>query len=164
MRNNKADGEVHGFRCKLPTCKCQELHGPRKQPGRRMHGRNRNGGEKEQCTGNITPAVGREDFHFFFRFENTAKCTNKCLTTCLFEPTLSACLRCRALIGSCLHCYLCGLTALCSAALCLRSKKSKEFREDSPTNNIIVGNYGLRRAERWEGKPSLSPEVGEIYK
>ena len=49
-----------------------------------MHGRNRNDGEKEQCTGNITPKlvcewlqwldifVGRAYFEFFVRFENTA--------------------------------------------------------------------------------------------
>ena len=46
---NEADREVHVFRCKLATRKCQELNGPRKQPGRRMHGRNRKDGEKEQC-------------------------------------------------------------------------------------------------------------------
>ena len=40
MRTNEADRKVHGFRCKLATCKCQELYGPRTQPGRRMHGRN----------------------------------------------------------------------------------------------------------------------------
>ena len=34
---NEAAGEVHNFRCKLTTCKCQELHAPGKQPGRRMH-------------------------------------------------------------------------------------------------------------------------------
>ena len=50
---NEADREVHDFRCKLTTCKCQELHAPRKQPGRRMHVRNTytysKDGEKEQC-------------------------------------------------------------------------------------------------------------------
>ena len=43
--------EVDGFGRKLATCKRQELHGTRKQPGRRIHGRNRKDGEKEQCTG-----------------------------------------------------------------------------------------------------------------
>ena len=44
-----------------------------------------------------------------------------------------------------------------------KSKESKELREDSPTNNFFVGNYGLRRAdERWEDTPSMSSEVGEI--
>ena len=46
-------------------------------------------GEKSRCTGNITPAkllcqwlqwlrvvVGRADFDFFVRFENTASCIN----------------------------------------------------------------------------------------
>ena len=60
----------------------QELHGPRKQP-RRMDGRNRKDRQKQQCTG--TPAkllcewlhvVGRADFDFFVRFENTASCVN----------------------------------------------------------------------------------------
>ena len=41
MRIDEADREVDGFRCKLATCKCPEFHGPRKQPGRRMYGRNR---------------------------------------------------------------------------------------------------------------------------
>ena len=53
MRMNEADRVVHDFRCKLTTCKCQELHAPRKQPGRRMHVRNTytysKDGEKEQC-------------------------------------------------------------------------------------------------------------------
>ena len=44
-----------------------------------------------------------------------------------------------------------------------KSKESKELREGSPTNNFLVGNYGLRRAERWEDMPSVSPEMGEIY-
>ena len=35
MRMNEANREVHGFRCKLATCRCQELSGSRKQPGRR---------------------------------------------------------------------------------------------------------------------------------
>ena len=33
---------------------------------------------------------------------------------------------------------------LCCAVLRLRSKESKGSQEDSPTNNIIVGNYRLR--------------------
>ena len=37
-----------------------------------------------------------------------------------------------------------------------RGKRSKEIQEGSPTNNFLVGNYGLRRAERWEDKPSMS--------
>ena len=42
------------------------------------------------------------------------------------------------------------------------SKKSKEFQEGSPTDNIIVGNFRLRRAERWENIPRVSSEVAEI--
>ena len=43
-----------------------------------------------------------------------------------------------------------------------KNKESKELREDSPTNNFLVGNHGPRRAERWEDTPSMSSEVGEI--
>ena len=41
-------------------------------------------------------------------------------------------------------------------------KKAKELWEGSPTPNFLVGNYGLRRAERWDDMPSMSSEVGEI--
>ena len=37
---NEADRDVHDLRCKPTTCKCQELHAPGEQPGRRMHVRN----------------------------------------------------------------------------------------------------------------------------
>ena len=37
------------------------------------------------------------------------------------EPTLSACLRCPALIGAYLFCCLCGLTVLCCACGTVRS-------------------------------------------
>ena len=43
------------------------------------------------------------------------------------------------------------------------SKEIKEIQEGSPTNNIIVGNHRLRRAERWENIPRVSSKVGEIY-
>ena len=43
-----------------------------------------------------------------------------------------------------------------------KRKESKELREGSPTNNFPVGNYGLRRASRWDDMPSMSSEVGEI--
>ena len=42
------------------------------------------------------------------------------------------------------------------------SKENKEVQEGSPPNNIIVGKYRLRMAERWENIPSVSSEVGEI--
>ena len=61
--------------------------------------------------------VGREDFDFV-RFENTASCINNNARRCWLEPTLSACLRFRALIGVYLLCCLCGLTALHCAVLC----------------------------------------------
>ena len=45
----------------------------------------------------------------------------------------------------------------------LRSiQQSTEIQEGSPTINILVGNYRLRRAERWENIPRVSSEVGEI--
>ena len=74
----------------------------------------------------------------------------------------SACLRCRALIGAYLLCRLGGLTVLCCAEMCLRSKESKEIQECSPTNNSLVGNYRPRRAERLEKIPTTSSEVGDI--
>ena len=43
-----------------------------------------------------------------------------------------------------------------------KSKKIEELREVSPTNNFLVGNYGLRRAERSEDMPSMSSEVAKI--
>ena len=30
-----------------------------------------------------------------------------------------------------------------------RTKKAKQVQEGSPTSNFIIGNYGLRMAERW---------------
>ena len=53
MGMDEADRGVHGFRCKLATWQCQELLCPRKQPGRRMRGRDRKDGEKVQCTGKL---------------------------------------------------------------------------------------------------------------
>ena len=43
-----------------------------------------------------------------------------------------------------------------------KSKPSKESHEGSPTNDIIAGNYRLKRAERWENIPTVCSEVGEI--
>ena len=47
-----------------------------------------------------------------------------------------------------------------------RLKKQRKQRTSgrffSPTNNFRVGNYGLRRAERWDNMPSMSSEVIEI--
>ena len=74
MRITGPHREVHGFRYKPATCKCQELHGPLKQPGRRMYGRKRKEGGIEQRTGepfahhttsNIF--VGRADFDYVVR-------------------------------------------------------------------------------------------------
>ena len=41
-------------------------------------------------------------------------------------------------------------------------KESKYIQEGSPTNNILVGNFRLRRAERWENMPRVSSKVDEI--
>ena len=47
-----------------------------------------------------------------------------------------------------------------------RHKKQRKRRTSgkffSPTTNFLVGNYGLRRAERWGDIPRMSSEVGEI--
>ena len=41
-------------------------------------------------------------------------------------------------------------------------EESKEIQESSPTNDFLVGNYGLSRAEKWEDMPSMSSEVHDI--
>ena len=84
MRMNESHREVHGFQCKLATCKCQELHGLQKQPGRRMYAACMDEvkrTEKEQCTGKpfalhttSTIFVGRADVDLYVHFENTASC------------------------------------------------------------------------------------------
>ena len=46
-----------------------------------------------------------------------------------------------------------------------KNKESEKLREGSfpqQLRNFLVGNYGLRRAERWNDMPSMSSEVGEI--
>ena len=40
-------------------------------------------------------------------------------------------------------------------------KQRTSGRLFAPTANFLVGNYGLRRADRWDDMPSLSSEVGE---
>ena len=40
--------------------------------------------------------------------------------------------------------------------------KKKQSRDRSRKNSFPVGNYGLRRAERWEYIPTVSSEVIEI--
>ena len=120
--------EDHDFRCRLATRKCQEPHGPPKQPVRRMHGPNRKDrtGESLRASHTSDIYIGREDLDFFaLAFENTASCMPGmyiCSTTCWCESTPSACLRCcRALIGAYLLCCLLrAVTALCCTALCLR--------------------------------------------
>ena len=44
-----------------------------------------------------------------------------------------------------------------------RRKQRTSGRFFAPTTNFLVGNYGLRRAERWDDMLSMSSEVGEIY-
>ena len=41
-------------------------------------------------------------------------------------------------------------------------KQRASGRFFSPTTNFLVGNYGLRRAERWDDMPSMPSEAGEI--
>ena len=41
-------------------------------------------------------------------------------------------------------------------------KESKKIQEGRPKNNFIVGNYRLKRTERWDKTPRVSFEVGEI--
>ena len=141
----------------------------RKQPGRRVHGRNRK--DKRERTHQLSCFVngwvffctcGPGRFRFICSLREHSELYKLCITLddCWLEPILSACLRCRALIGAYLLCCLCEL--LRCAVLCLRSKESKEIQEGSPANNINVGNYKLRRAERWEKIPKMSSEVGEI--
>ena len=43
-----------------------------------------------------------------------------------------------------------------------KTKKAKNFGRVPQRIIFLVGNYGLRRAERWEDMPSMSSEVGEI--
>ena len=45
---------------------------------------------------------------------------------------------------------------------CTWYEESKEIQEGSPTYDIIVGNYRLRRAERCENMPRVPSEVDEI--
>ena len=40
-------------------------------------------------------------------------------------------------------------------------RKQRNPGKCSPTNNTIVGIYGLSRADRWEDMPSMSSEVGD---
>lgn len=42
------------------------------------------------------------------------------------------------------------------------SNESQGIQEGSPTNTILLGNYRLRKAGRWENVPRVSCEVGEI--
>ena len=56
--------------------------------------------------------------------------------------------------------------AWCAQKRSRLKKKQRKQRTSgrffSPTDNFIVGNYGLRKAERWDDMPSMSSEVGEI--
>ena len=52
--------------------------------------------------------------------------------------------------------------ALSSLITCKGKTKEKKNVFFSPTTNFLVGNHGLRRAERWDDMPSMSSEVGEI--
>ena len=102
---SEADREVHGFRCKLASCKSQELHAPGILTGRRRLCEIERTERKKDSVGSYrdwkykinakkSPSritrdacerlcvfVGRADFDFFVRFEKTAsrKCSMKCL-------------------------------------------------------------------------------------
>ena len=62
--------------------------------------------------------------------------------------------------------------AVSSSLVTKKSRKKERHRKQrkqrtsgrffSPTTNFLVGNYGLRRDERWDDMPSMSSEVGEI--
>ena len=77
--------------------------------------------------------VGGADFDFFVRFENTAGC--KCSTTCWLPPTLSACLRCRAVTGTHLHC--CFVQACLRCILCYACGRCS-------IDNMLVYTYKKR--------------------
>ena len=140
---NEVDTEVHDFSFKLKTCKCQELHAPEKQPSRCMRVRNRKNTEKEQCCilehilmileikayprASQAGASGcifcRAEFDFFVRFENATsfKSVNALRHAgSRLSPTLSACLRCRAVIRRVLVLlFFAGLIALCCTSFVL---------------------------------------------
>ena len=66
---------------------------------------------------------------------------------------------CATLCSAVLRCAVLCCAVLCCAVLCcavLAEQKSNEIQESFPTNNIIVGNYRLRRAERWEKIATIS--------
>ena len=126
LRGRLPPKEVHGFRCKVATCKCQEPPGPPKQPGRRIYGRNRKDGKKQRCTGkpfahrtsNNGIFVGRADFDFFVRFVLLYVIHTLDM---LARANSVYCQRCRALIDAYLLCCLLrGLTALRCTVVCLR--------------------------------------------
>ena len=45
---------------------------------------------------------------------------------------------------------------------CKKRKRKKQPRDRSGKKKFAVGNYRLRRAERWKNIPRVSAEVGEI--
>ena len=114
-------------------------YGPRKQPGRHtMHGRNRNDGEKRNIT---PPAVGRADFDFLVRFENTdSELYDARRRACSINSICLRALSCsdRRVLASLLLVRV-GCAVPCCAVLAeQRNNLSKEFREGfpgSPTNN-----------------------------
>ena len=77
--------------------------------------------------------VGRADFDFFVRFENTSSCIGA-RRHAGSSQTLSDCLRCRGLMGEHLLCYL-----GCSVVCCARgAKKATKFRKVS--QQIVVSS------------------------
>ena len=106
MRMADSHREVHVFRCKLATCKCRApmVHRKKRTPyvWTKWKGRR----ERAVCrqpfahrtTSNIF--IGRRQISISSFVLRTESCMYVCSTTCWREPTPSACLRCRALIGA----------------------------------------------------------------
>ena len=86
--------------------------------------------------------LGRADFDFFVRFEDTESWINARRHAGSSQLCLLACVV--ALWSARTYFAACAGWLRC-AVLCLRSKASKETQEGSPTNNTIV----VYRLERW---------------
>ena len=163
------------------TWKSQQFGASGNQPGRRKHvrakeiwtGRKRGGvgywdwklgksfAHHTSCVWVLVYFVGRADFYFFVRFENTASC--RCSSTSWRLSTLFACLRCRALIGryslccvvqSWLRCaaavlwccavLCCCACGRCSTTTCLYHIQHKEAHNQKKTQNSREKKMGTK--------------------
>ena len=87
-------------------------------------------------------------------------------------PAACCCYGAAAVLRSVLVLLLQLPMAVSSSLVTKKSRKKERHRKQrkqrtsgrffSPTTNFLVGNYGLRRDERWDDMPSMSSEVGEI--